>query len=79
VVPFELDDWPLLKRIAKSGIMSHSILATAVTSKAEEYRAKAAECEQHAESIRDAYIKGHYQELARQWREMAEQIERMGR
>jgi hypothetical protein len=50
-----------------------------VTSKSEEYRAKAAECDQRAASIRDTEVKAHYQELARQWREMANQIERMGR
>ena len=50
-----------------------------MASKAEEYRAKAAECEQRAASIRDAEIKAHYHELARQWGEMANQIERKGR
>ena len=62
---------------ARSGIMSFDIRATVVTSKAEEYRAKEEECEQRAASVRDADVKAHYQELGRQWRELAKQAERM--
>jgi hypothetical protein len=45
--------------------------ATAVTSKAEEYRAKARECEEHAAQMPDSYIKGQLLEIAKKWRTMA--------
>jgi hypothetical protein len=42
------------------------------------YRTKAAECEQKAKKARDPEVKRDFFELARQWREVAEQIERDG-
>lgn len=45
-------------------------------SKPENYRARAAQCEHAAERNRDATLKAQYLELARQWRELAEQAER---
>ena len=42
----------------------------------EEMRAKALECDQRARATRDAGVVRSYTELARQWRELAEQIER---
>jgi len=47
-----------------------------MTSKAEEYRAKAAQCEKMAERHKDTQFREQYLELARQWRAMAEQAER---
>ena len=44
--------------------------------KAEQYRRKAEEAEQLAESVRDYAAKQAYVEIARQWREMAAQAER---
>jgi len=41
------------------------------------YRAKAAECDQHAASASDPTIKLQYRALARQWREMAEIADRL--
>jgi hypothetical protein len=42
-----------------------------VTSKAEEYRAKALECEALAEWTRDSFIKEQFLEVATKWRHMA--------
>jgi hypothetical protein len=47
-----------------------------VTSKAEEYRAKAAECEQRARQAHDAAAKRDFEELARHWRQLADLIAR---
>lgn len=47
---------------------------------AEDYRAKARECEENAETTTDPEIKqGWWLDLARQWRQMADQWERYGR
>ena len=40
-------------------------------SKAEEYRAKARECEKHAEAARDPDLKQQMLEVAEKWRTMA--------
>lgn len=45
----------------------------------EDYRAKADECEQQARGARDPEVKAQLQLLARQWRELADQAERMAR
>jgi hypothetical protein len=45
-------------------------------SRSEEYRAHAAECRELANRIRDSEVKRGYEELARQWLELAEQAER---
>ena len=42
---------------------------------ANRYRAKAAECEQKAQEATDPEVKRNYAKLARQWRELAEQVE----
>jgi hypothetical protein len=42
-----------------------------VTSKAEEYRAKALECEERAEQTRDPFIKQQMIDIAEKWRTMA--------
>jgi hypothetical protein len=42
-----------------------------------EMRAKAQECEIEAGSKRDPDVAKMYTELARQWREMAEQLDKM--
>ncbi len=43
----------------------------ATASKADEYRAKARECERLAAAAPDGTIKVFYLDLARQWRELA--------
>jgi hypothetical protein len=48
-----------------------------VSSRAEEYRAHANECDRRAATARDPEVKSQFDELARQWREMANQIDRM--
>jgi hypothetical protein len=48
-----------------------------VISKADEYRAKAAECDHRAAGAADPDIKEQFEDLARQWRVMAKQAERM--
>jgi hypothetical protein len=50
--------------------MSFDIRGSAVTSKAEQYRAKAAACDERAASIRYVKIKAQCQALVRQWREV---------
>jgi hypothetical protein len=53
--------------------------ATAVTSKAEEYRANARECEECAEQTRDPFLKQQFIDTAEQWRTMAAYEEKHGR
>jgi predicted enzyme involved in methoxymalonyl-ACP biosynthesis len=43
-----------------------------LTSKAEEYRAKARECEERAEATGDPFLKKQLLEIALRWRQMAE-------
>jgi len=45
-------------------------------SRSEEFRAHAAECRELANRIRDPEVKRQYEELARQWLELAEYAER---
>ena len=45
--------------------------ATVVASKADEYRAKARECEELAEQTRNSFIKEQILDVAKQWRHMA--------
>jgi hypothetical protein len=47
-----------------------------MSSKADKYRAKAVECTESAAKARDPYVRAQFQELARQWWEMAEQVEK---
>jgi hypothetical protein len=47
-----------------------------VTPKAEEYRAKARECEERAEQTRDSSIKQRLIEIAQKWRRMADHLEK---
>jgi hypothetical protein len=49
------------------------------TSKADEYRARALECEQRAEQTHDAFIKAQLIGIAEKWRTMAAHDERYGR
>ena len=42
-----------------------------MTSTAEEYRANARECEEHAAQMPDSYIKEQLLEIAKKWRTMA--------
>jgi hypothetical protein len=50
-----------------------------VTSKPEEYRAKALECEERAEQTRDPFIKQELIEIAEKWRHMAAHLEKYSR
>jgi hypothetical protein len=43
--------------------------------KADDYRARATECEKRADSAQDHTVRRDFQDMARQWRQMAEQIE----
>jgi hypothetical protein len=49
---------------------------TVVTSKTEEYRAKARECEQLAKQARDSDIKEQFLDMAKKWRDMADHEEK---
>jgi hypothetical protein len=51
----------------------------AVIARPEDYRARANECEEQARAARDPEVKAQLQLLARHWRELADQVERMGR
>jgi hypothetical protein len=53
--------------------------ATAVTSTAEEYGAKARECDERAAQMPDSYVKEQLLELAKKWRTMAAYEEKHGR
>jgi hypothetical protein len=53
--------------------------ATVVTPKAEEYRAKARECEECAEQTRDTFFKQQIIDIAEQWRTMAAYEEKYAR
>jgi hypothetical protein len=46
--------------------------------RAEEYRRRAKEAEEQANKVRDPSAKEGFLDIARQWREMAEQAERQG-
>jgi hypothetical protein len=46
--------------------------------RAEEYRLRAKEAEDQANKVRDSGAKQGFLDIARQWREMAEQAERQG-
>jgi hypothetical protein len=50
-----------------------------MTSKAEEYRAKALECEARAEQTRDPFIKQQMIDIAEKWRNMAAYEEKHAR
>jgi hypothetical protein len=50
-----------------------------VTSKAEEYRAKARECQRHAKQTRDPFIKQQILDIAEKWRTMAAYEDKYGR
>ena len=45
-----------------------------MTSRADQYRLKAAECERQAEEIKDPSIKQTLLNLAKQWRDLARQV-----
>jgi hypothetical protein len=47
-----------------------------LTSNADEYRAKARECEERAEQTRDSYIKEQLIKIAQTWRHMADHLEK---
>jgi hypothetical protein len=47
-----------------------------VTSKADEYRARAQECEELAQATRDLHIKQQMLKIAETWRRMAAHLEK---
>jgi hypothetical protein len=47
-----------------------------MASKAEDYRARAAQCTRMAERNRDPTLSAHYLDLAQQWNDLAEQVEK---
>jgi hypothetical protein len=42
-----------------------------MTTRAEEYRARAEECDRHAIAAHDYVVRAQYRDLAQQWRELA--------
>jgi hypothetical protein len=50
-----------------------------LSSRADHYQAKAAECEQKAKEAREPEVKRDFAELARQWCSLANQAERQDR
>jgi hypothetical protein len=59
-----------------ASVERHCREGTMPPSRADYYRTKANECEQKAKKARDPVVKRDFFELARQWREVAEQVER---
>jgi hypothetical protein len=47
--------------------------------KAEQYRARASECDYRAERMEDATVRADLRDMARQWRQMAAQIEELAK
>ena len=66
----------LVNKIAVQGLAPQHARWT-VASRAEEYRGHANECDQRAATARNSEVRSQFEELARQWREMANQIDRM--
>jgi len=62
-------------RVGNSSILTAALHI--MVTRAQQYRAKAAECDQRAATTEHADIKDQFEELARQWRDMADQIDRM--
>ena len=77
---FNLAAAGLVERLL-AGYVRHAAYrrGSAVTSKAEEYRANARECEEHAAQMPDSYVKGQLLEIAKKWRTMAAFEEKHGR
>jgi hypothetical protein len=51
--------------------------ACRMSPRAERYRAKAAECDRLASKTRDLFVQSSLADVAAQWRELAEQVERL--
>jgi predicted nuclease with TOPRIM domain len=49
-----------------------------MTERTEQFRRKALECEQQADAAPDERLADEYLTLAKQWRELADQVERYG-
>jgi hypothetical protein len=49
-----------------------------VPTRAEQYHAKAQECAQRAKAARDPEAKRAYEDLARQWLDLAKRVEQIG-
>jgi hypothetical protein len=67
------------ERLLASHVRHVANRAKIVTSKAEEYRANARECEENAELTRDLFLKQQFIDTAEQWRTMAAYEEKHGR
>jgi hypothetical protein len=61
-----------LERLLPSFVIYPTNAGTVVTPKAEEYRAKARECEERAAQTRDSSLKQQMLEIAKTWRQMAD-------
>lgn len=48
-----------------------------VSARSERYRVRAAECQEHAKEVSDPEVKRQFEEAARLWLQLAEQIERL--
>jgi hypothetical protein len=59
--------------------LAHTPESRVETSKAEEYRTKARECEERAKQTRDPFIKQQLLEIAEKWRTMAAHHEKYAR
>jgi hypothetical protein len=67
----------VLELIVCPAIDAPTIARRVVISRADEYRAKAAECDHRAAATPYSDIKEQFEDLARSWREMAKQAERI--
>ena len=76
---FNLAAAGLVERLLAGWVHLADERATAVTSTAEAYRAKARECEERAAQMPDSYVKEQLLEIAKKWRTMAAFEEKHGR
>jgi hypothetical protein len=65
-----------VRSFAQAGRPKLATKGVIVPSRQEEFRFRQAECEERAKQSRDPEVRRQYEDLARQWREMADRAER---
>ena len=68
-----------MNRLSAGSGLSVETGRSVLTSKADEYRAKARECEERAEQTRDTFLKQQMIEIAQKWHSMAAYEDKYGR
>ena len=69
--------YPVAEREPRSGALLYIFQPAGgnMATRAEDFRAKATEAERQAKNISDPKLRANYLELAKAWRQMAEQVE----